>query len=126
MGFSAWTSTRHNDNETFYRAEIMETSYSYNYSNTRSSSYDDSRNKRATSEISDRFYESMKTDLGRLRREFYTPEPISLTGNYYPRYRITGSMETGSCHVSYLARPYYFYDVPSRYGYSKFITVRKL
>ena len=35
--------------------------------------------------ISDRFYESMKTDLGRLRREFYTPEPISLTGNYYPR-----------------------------------------
>ena len=85
--------------------------------------------------ISDRFYESMKTDLGRLRREFYTPEPISLTGNYYPRYqnilpppfnycqlsryRITGSMETGSCHVSYLARPYYFYDVPSRYGYSK-------
>ena len=37
--------------------------------------------------ISDRFYESMKTDLGRLRREFYTPEPISLTGNYYPRYQ---------------------------------------
>merc|ERR1712062_271137 len=109
-----------------YRAEIMETSYSYSYSNTRSSSYDDSRSQRATSEISDRFYESMKTDLGRLRREFYTPEPISLTGNYYPRYRITGSMETGSCHVSYLARPYYFYDVPSRYGYSKFITVRKL
>ena len=93
--------------------------------------------------ISDRFYESMKTDLSRLRREFYTPEPISLTGNYYPRYshshivssiqplhcrlihcllsryRITGSMETGSCHVSYLARPYYFYDVLSRYGYSK-------
>ena len=39
--------------------------------------------------ISDRFYESMKTDLGRLRREFYTPEPISLTGNYYPRYTNT-------------------------------------
>merc|ERR1711874_438690 len=110
----------------FLRNENMETSYSYSYSNTRSSSYDDSRNMRATSEISDRFYESMKTDLGRLRREFYTPEPTSLTGNYYPRYRITGSMETGSCHVSYLARPYYFYDVPSRYGYSKFITVRKL
>merc|ERR1712193_114581 len=105
---------------------IMETSYCYSYSNTRPSSSDDSRNKRATSEISDRFYESMKTDLGRLRREFYTPEPILMTGNYYPRYRITGSMETGSCHVSYLARPFYFYDVPSRYGYSKFITVRKL
>ena len=37
------------------------------------------------------------------------------------RYRTTGSTETGSCHVSYLARPLYFYDVPSRYGFSKYI-----
>jgi len=91
-----------------------------------SSSYENSRNMRATSEVTDRFYDSMKTDLSRLQREFYTPEPISRTGNYYPRYRTTGAMETGSCHVSYLARPLYFYDVPSRYGFSKFITVRKL
>merc|ERR1711953_413292 len=111
------------DNETFHRHE-METSYSCSYSS--SSSMSRSRSARATSEVSDRFYESMKTDLSRLEREFYTPEPISRTGNYYPRYRTTGAMETGSCHVSYLARPYSFYDVPRRYGFSKFITVRKL
>ena len=46
------------------------------------------------------------------------PTRLSADGQLF-RYRITGSMETGSCHVSYLARPYYFYDVPSRYGYSK-------
>merc|ERR1711988_900978 len=96
----------------------METSYSSTFSSSsshsRSSSYEASRKMRATSEVSDRFYDSMKTDLSRLQREFYTPEPISITGNYYPRYRTTGSTETGSCHVSYLARPLYFYDVPSR------------
>merc|ERR1711887_483975 len=41
-----------------------------------------------------------------------------MTGNYYPRYRCTGNMETGSGHVSYLSRPYYSYKVPSRYGFS--------
>merc|ERR1712038_2078670 len=70
--------------------------------------------------------QAMNTDMGRLSREFYTPEPISQTGNYYPRYKVTGNMETGSCHVSYLAKPYYFYNVPSRYGFSKYVTVQKL
>jgi len=68
----------------------------------------------------------MQVDLARFAREFYYPEPISMTGNYYPRYRITGNMETGSAHVSYLCRPYLQYKVPSKYGFSKYITVRKL
>lgn len=55
----------------------------------------------------------------RCAREFFTPEPISRTGNYYPRYQTTWLMETGSCHVSYLARPLFGYSVPSRYGFSK-------
>merc|ERR1711862_1063262 len=70
--------------------------------------------------------EALKADGARFAREFYTPEPISMTGNYYPRYRITGTMETGSAHISYLSRPYYSYKVPSKYGFSKYITVRKL
>eukprot|EP00091_Calanus_sinicus_P002931 TRINITY_DN1306_c0_g1_i1.p1 TRINITY_DN1306_c0_g1~~TRINITY_DN1306_c0_g1_i1.p1 ORF type:complete len:110 (-),score=10.04 TRINITY_DN1306_c0_g1_i1:84-413(-) len=69
---------------------------------------------------------ALRTDKPRLYREFYYPEHIALTGQYYPRYRVTGSSCTGSTHVSYLARPYYNYKVPSRYGFSKFITVRKL
>ena len=56
----------------------------------------------------------------RCAREFFTPEPISRTGNYYPRYQTTWLMETGSCHVSYLARPLFGYSVPSRYGFSKY------
>ena len=45
--------------------------------------------------VSDRFYESMKTDLSRLEREFYTPEPISRTGNYYPRSTRPNSINRG-------------------------------
>ena len=74
----------------------------------------------------------------RLQREFCTPEPISWTGQYYPRYAaanpgdtariltvyngrycITGTMETGTAHISYLSRPYFSYNTPSVYGYSK-------
>merc|ERR1712198_375756 len=91
--------------------KTMHSSFTVTSSSKSSSSYEVSRNMRATSEVSN---------------EFYTPEPISRTGNYWPRYRNTGSSETGSCHVSYLARPLYFYNVPSRYGFSKFCTVRKL
>ena len=86
--------------------------------------------------MSDELYDALQVDRPRLGREFFTPEPISITGNYYPRYgwkgfkinvvfpalpryRVTGNMETGSGHVSYLARPYYSYKVPSRYGFSK-------
>ena len=36
-------------------------------------------------QVSNEFYNSLSTDLGRLSREFYTPEPISRTGNYWPR-----------------------------------------
>merc|ERR1711936_502659 len=57
-------------------------------------------------------------------REFFTPEPSSRTANYYPRYGI--NLDAGSLHVSYLSRPCISYNVPSRYGFSKFITVRKM
>merc|ERR1712105_348089 len=106
------------------RTEFKMASYSSSSSSSGSSS--ESRSVRASSQMSDQLFDSLKVDRPRFAREFYTPEPISITGNYYPRYRITGGMETGSGHVSYLARPYYSYKVPSRYGYSKYITVRKL
>merc|ERR1712098_95491 len=91
---------------------------------SRSTSED--RSVRASSQMPEDLLKSIQVDLPRFAREFYTPEPISVTGNYYPRYRITGAMETGTSHVSYLCRPYYSYKIPSRYGFSKFITVRKL
>merc|ERR1712109_56845 len=107
------------------RSAKMNSAFTTTSLTTKSSTieYSSSRSKRATSEVSDEFYQAMNTDMGRLSREFYTPEPISQTGNYYPGYKVTGNMETGSCHVSYLARPYYFYNVPSRYGFSKYVTV---
>merc|ERR1711872_61655 len=71
-------------------------------------------------------FSALRTDKPRVYREFYLPWHISLSGHYYPRYRVTGSSQTGSVHVSYLARPYFCYKVPSRYGFSKFINVRKL
>merc|ERR1712001_577198 len=94
------------------RSAKMNSAFTTTSFTTKSSSieYSSSRSKRATSEGCDEFYQAMNTDMGRLAREFYTPEPISQTGNYYPRYKVTGNMETGSCHVSYLARPYYFYQ----------------
>merc|ERR1719308_649661 len=52
-------------------------------------------------------FSALKVDQERMCREFFTPEPISMTGNYYPR-------------------PCYNYKVPSKYGFSKYITVRKL
>merc|ERR1711868_223549 len=102
----------------------MNSSFSFSFST--SSSYESNLCMRATSEVSDQYYASIGTDIRRLEREFYSPAPISKTGNYYPRFRTTGASETGSCHVSYLARPFYFYNVPSRYGFSKYVTVRKL
>merc|ERR1712198_721453 len=73
-------------------------SYSY------SSSSDDSRSMRASSVMPEQLVTALKVD--------------------YPRFRITGNMETGSAHVSYLSRPYFNYKVPSKYGFSKYITVR--
>merc|ERR1711970_931576 len=83
------------------RYNLRMTSYSYSYTSSSSSSSsrsssceEDSRSIRATSELSDKLYKSLNTDRYRFQREFYTPEPISRTGHYYPRYRITGDMET--------------------------------
>jgi len=71
-------------------------------------------------------FSALKVDQERMCREFFTPEPISMTGNYYPRYRVEGGSSTGSGHITYLSRPCYNYKVPSKYGFSKYITVRKL
>merc|ERR1712013_497610 len=112
------------------RYKIRMGSYSYSYTSSSSSSFSRSssqdRSIRASSQMPEELPSSMQVDLPRFAREFYTPEPISVTGNYYPRYRITGNMETGTSHVSYLCRPYYSYKVPSKYGFSKYITIRKL
>jgi len=82
-----------------------------------------------SSELDELLYKAMNMsprDKGRLFREFYLPHHIALTGNYYPRFKITGAMERGTCHVSYLARPYYSYRVPSCYrGFSKYVYIRK-
>merc|ERR1712010_343457 len=65
-------------------------------------------------------------DKGRLFREFYCPPRISASGNYYPRYKVQGDSQTGTSHVSYLARPYFSYLVPSCYpGYSKYCPSRR-
>ena len=44
----------------------------------------------------------------------------------YDRYCITGTMETGTAHISYLSRPYFSYNTPSVYGYSKWVAVEHL
>ena len=35
---------------------------------------------------SDELFDALNVDKMRFGREFFTPEPISMTGNYYPRY----------------------------------------
>merc|ERR1712215_120780 len=70
-----------------------------------------------------RWYTSINTDRPRFQREFFNPEPT--LGNYYPRFQATGLLESASVHVPFLGRSYFSYKVPSVYGYSKFITVRK-
>merc|ERR1712096_502657 len=99
---------------------------SYSQSSSSSSSYSRVSSGNLQHQLSEILLTAMKTDRPRLYREFYYPEHIALTGHYYPRFRVTGASETGSSHVSYLARPYYSYKVPSKYGFSKFINVRKL
>jgi len=83
-----------------------------------------------STELDELLYKAMNMsprDKIRMFREFYFPYHISLTGNYYPRYKITGAMQRGTCHVTYLPRPYYSYRVPSRYrGYSKYVYLRKM
>jgi len=104
------------------------TSSSSSYSSSSSSS--SSRESSVSSELDELLYSGMnltEKDKSRALREFYYPEPIGFTGNYYPRYKVTGDMQTGTSHVSYLSRPYYSYLVPSRYsGYSKYVYISKL
>merc|ERR1719348_1452537 len=64
--------------------------------------------------------------------EFFSPAPISMTGNYWPRYSNCDKSvpQTGSAYITYLARPYLNYKTPStyasKYGHSKYINIRKL
>merc|ERR1711872_484287 len=77
----------------------------------------------------DLFYNSFcmnESDKDRMDREFYNPDHIAITGNYWPRYRHT--INTGSPYVSYLSRPYHNYNVPSgykgQYGNSKYMKIQ--
>merc|ERR1711970_165305 len=115
------------------RNESKMASYSISSSSSSSQSYSSSSSsssKVSTSDLNtklkDLLLTALRTDKPRLCREFYLPQHIALSGQYYPRFRVTGSSQTGSTHVSYLARPYYSYNIPSKYGFSKFVTVRKL
>merc|ERR1712236_5689 len=91
-----------------------------------STSFSFEEDLRETSSLSDELYGAFDTDRERFQREFYNPGHIAAVGNYYPRYQVTGTAESASAHISYLTRPYFSYKVPSCYGYSKFITVRKM
>merc|ERR1711955_50206 len=112
------------------RNEPKMASYSFSASSSHSSSSSSSSSSVTTGAILDQLNQvlltALRTDKPRLWREFYYPERISLTGHYYPRNRVTGASQTGSTHISYLARPYFSYKVPSKYGFSKFVTIRKL
>jgi len=81
---------------------------------------------RATSELTDELYSALNTDRERFQREFFSPGLSAESCNYYPRFPVTGKSESGSGHVSYLSRPYFSYKFPSKYGFSKFINVRKM
>merc|ERR1712114_8818 len=97
---------------------MVTTTYSYESETTVS------RGFRARSEV-EMMTEALDVNKRRFRREFLTPEPTKFTANYYPRWKQTGMSNTGSPFVSYYARPYFNYNVPSKYGFSKFITVEK-
>merc|ERR1712126_786898 len=113
------------DTSSYFESSYSLTSSSSSSSSSRSCSVD---KMAASSELDELLYKAMNmssTDKARMFREFYLPYHIALTGNYYPRHKITG-MERGTSHVSYLARPYYSYRVPSCYrGFSKYVYIRK-
>merc|ERR1712179_553361 len=105
---------------------------------TRTSEGTTSRSMRAASagsDLDDLYFKSFCMSDGdrcRMGREFFSPAPISLTGNYWPRYSNCDKSvpQTGSAYVTYLARPYFNYKTPStyanKYGHSKYINIRKL
>merc|ERR1711915_616896 len=66
-----------------------------------------------SSELSDELYGALNTDRQRFQREFFSPGLTAEKCNYYPRYPVIGSSESGSAHVIYLGRSYFRYDVPS-------------
>merc|ERR1712172_436576 len=110
-----------------------ETSFTSEFS-TSSSASSSSANKMSrassvSSELDELLYQSFNMtdkDKRRLFREFCSPPRISASGHYYPRYKVQGDSQTGTSHVSYLARPYFSYLVPSCYpGYSKYVYVTK-
>merc|ERR1719260_745794 len=103
-----------------------ETSSSFESSYSSSSSSSSSSRSSSVDELLYKAMNMSPKDKARMFREFYLPYHIALTGNYYTRHKITGGMERGTCHVSYLARPYYSYRVPSCYrGFSKYVYIRK-
>merc|ERR1712106_1079898 len=79
-----------------------------------------------STDLTNVLYAALNSDRERLQREFFSPGLTAEVCNYYPRFPVTGRTETGSGHVSYLSGPYFSYNVPSCYGYSKFINVRKM
>merc|ERR1712002_579969 len=81
------------------------------------------RSCRARSEMDDMLMSSLEIQRDRYYREFLSPQPKVGAGYYYPKHEVS---EAGSPHISYLARPYLNYRVPSKYGHSKYCTVRKL
>merc|ERR1711973_858769 len=105
-------------------------SYTSSYTVTTTTTSSDSRNMRAASagsDLDDLYFKSFC-----MGSEFFSPAPISLTGNYWPRYSNCDKSvpQTGSAYVTYLARPYFNYKTPStyasKYGHSKYINIRKL
>jgi len=82
-------------------------------------------NMRASSEMRETLLNSLEVDRSRARREFMTPEPNS-AGFYWPKEAMTGHLERATSHIPYLCRPIFNYKIPSKYGYSKYVTVRKL
>merc|ERR1712055_463187 len=99
-----------------------------------SSSTRDMRAVSSGSDLEDLYFKSFSmtpADRSRMGREFFSPAPISQSGNYWPRYSNCDKSvpQTGSSYVSYLARPYFNYATPTtykHYGASKYINIRKM
>lgn len=84
------------------------------------------RNARAKTELQELLWDGLKVDRARFQREFLTPEPTTTSrGYYWPKHQCNGYLETASAHIPYLARPMFNYRAPSKFGYSKYVTVRK-
>jgi len=132
---TSWFAANDNDDLTMpsysYETSFTSEFSASNTSSTSSSSANKmSRASSVSSELDELLYQSFNMtdkDKRRLFREFYYPPRISASGNYYPRFKVQGDSQTGTSHVSYLARPYFSYLVPSCYpGYSKYVYITKL